>query len=152
MSADGDAMEASIQAVFDEYERVRRFGFTQAEVDRAVSSVRAVADSQYEGRDSRQDAEFAEQYVQHVLIDEPIPTRRPQYDLVNAVLDRATPETVAYGFVNRLAAAGPHVLVVVPESEASAVPEADAFVAQATGMRDSRTRATTRRRCASRER
>ena len=135
VSADGDAMEASVQAVFDEYERVRRFGFTQAEVDRAVSSVRAAADSQYEGRDSRQDAAFAEQYVQHVLVDEPIPTAQAAYDLVNAVLDRATPETVAYGFVNRLAAAGPHVLVVVPESEASAVPAAETFVAQATGMR-----------------
>ncbi len=135
VSADGDAMEASVQAVFDEYERVRRFGFTQAEVDRAVSSVRAAADSQYEGRDSRQDAAFAEQYVQHVLVDEPIPSAQAAYDLVNAVLDRATPETVAYGFVNRLAAAGPHVLVVVPESEASAVPPAETFVAQATGMR-----------------
>jgi zinc protease len=135
VSADGDAMEASVQAVFDEYERVRRFGFTQAEVDRAVSSVRAAADSQYEGRDSRQDADFAEQYVQHVLVDEPIPSAQDGYDLVNAVLDRATPETVAYGFVNRLAASGPHGLVVVPESEASAVPGAETFVAQAKGMR-----------------
>ena len=40
VSADGDALEASTQAVFDEYERVRRYGFSQAEVDRAVSSVR----------------------------------------------------------------------------------------------------------------
>lgn len=136
VSADGDALEASTQAVFDEYERVRRFGFTSAEIDRAVSSVRRSTETRYDGRDSRQDAQFAEDYVRHVLTDEPIPTADDRYALVNAILDRATPETVAYGFVQRLANAGPHVMVVVPESELGALPPDDVFEAQATGMRD----------------
>ncbi|TFH21390.1 MAG: insulinase family protein, partial [Acidimicrobiales bacterium] len=136
VSADGDALEASTQAVFDEYERVRRFGFTPAEVDRAVSSIRTSIDTFYDGRDSRQDADFAEEYVRHVLIDEPVPTADDNYDIVNAILDRATPETVAYGFVNRLADTGAHVMVVVPENEADALPSEDAWLAQASNMRD----------------
>ena len=136
VSADGDALEASTQAVFDEYERVRRFGFSQAEVDRAVSSIRAAADTFYDGRDSRQDADFAEEYVRHVLTDEPIPTADANYGLLNAILDRATPETIAYGFVNRLATAGAHVMVVVPESEVDQLPAEDAWVAQARGTRE----------------
>ena len=136
VSADGDALEASTQAVFDEYERVRRFGFSPAEVARAVSSVQATVDSFFEGRDSRQDADFAEEYVRHVLVDEPIPTAEVNYDLVSAILDRATPETVAYGFVTRLAATGAHVMVAVPESELSDLPAEDAWVDQALGMRD----------------
>ncbi len=136
VSADGDSLEASTQAVFDEYERVRRFGFTQAEVDRAVSSIRASADTFYDGRDSRQDADFADEYVRHVLTDEPIPTVEDNYAAVNAILERATPETVAYGFVNRLADTGAHVMVVVPENEADALPAEDAWLAQASGMSD----------------
>jgi zinc protease len=136
VSADADSLEASTQAVFDEYERVRRFGFTEAEVDRAVSSIRASADTSYDGRDSRQDADFAEEYVRHVLTDEPIPTAQDNYDAVGAILDRATPETVAYGFVNRLADTGAHVMVVVPANEADALPPEDAWLAQASGMRD----------------
>ncbi len=136
VSADGDALEASTQAVFDEYERVRRFGFTQSEVDRAVSSIRSSTDSLYEGRDSRQDADYAEEYVRHVLTDEPIPSADDWYALVNAILDRATPETIAYGLVQRLASTGPHVMVVVPDNEADALPDEAAFVAQANGMRD----------------
>lgn len=136
VSADGDAMEASVQAVFDEYERVRRFGFTDTEVERAVSTLRAAADSQYEGRGSRQDADFADEYVRHVLTDEPIPTADAEYDLVTEILDRATPETVAYGFVDRLASTGAHMMVVVPEAEAAAVPGEDVFLAQAQSMRD----------------
>ena len=136
VSADGDAIEASTQAVFDEYERVRRFGFSPAEVERAVSSVQTVADSFFDGRDSRQDVDFAEEYVRHVLVGEPIPTADAGYDLLSVILDRATPETVAYGFVNRLASTGAHVMVAVPEREVGDLPVEDAWIAQAFGTRD----------------
>ena len=136
VSADGDSLEASTQAVFDEYERVRRFGFTQAEVDRVVSSFPASNDTFYDGRDSRQDANFADEYVRHILIDEPIPNADDNYDIVNAILDGATPETVAYGFVNRLADTGVHLMAVVPENEADALPVEDAWLAQASNMRE----------------
>lgn len=136
VTADGEALEASTQAVFDEYERVRRFGFSQTEVDRAVSSARTLARSEFDGRDSRQDALFADEYVRHVLTDEPIPTADARYAFANAVLDRATPETIAYRFVDRLAAAEPHVLVVVPSREIVDVPDEEVFFLQAADMRD----------------
>ncbi len=135
VSADGDQLEASTQAVFDEYERVRRFGFSEAEVERVVESYRTSAQSTYDGRESRQDADFADEYVRHALTDEPIPTADAQYEFTQVVLDRATPETIAYRFVQRLADAGPHVLVVVPENEAGSIPDETAFLAQATTMR-----------------
>ena len=134
VSADGDSLESSTQAVFDEYERVRRFGFSQTEVDRVVDSYRTAAQSNYDGRQSRQDADFADEYVRHALTDEPIPTADAQFDFTNAVLDRATPETVAYRFVQRLAEAGPHVLIVVPANQAGDVPDEAAFLAQAASM------------------
>ena len=136
VSADGDALEASTQAVFDEYERVRRFGFSQAEVERTVDSYRTSAQSTYDGRESRQDADFADEYVRHALTDEPIPTSDAQFDFTNAVLDRATPETIAFRFVQRLTNAGAHVLIVVPTNEAGDVPDDATFAAQAGSMRD----------------
>ena len=136
VSADGDALEASTQAVFDEYERVRRFGFSEAEVERVVESYRTSAQSTYDGRESRQDADFADEYVRHVLTGEPIPTADAQYEFTQVVLDRATPETIAYRFLQRLGEAAPHVLVVVPSAEADDVPDAAVFEAQATSMRD----------------
>ncbi len=136
VSADGDALEASTQAVFDEYERVRRFGFSQAEVDRVVASYRSSSESTFEARESRQDADFADEYVRHALEGEPIPTAEAQFQFTSAVLDRVTPETVAYRFVQRLDAAAPHVLVVVPSSEADDVADEANFLAQATSMAD----------------
>ena len=63
VAADGDDLEASTQAVLDEYERVRRYGFTVDEVDRAVETLRSFVDTEYDGRDTRQDSDFAEEYV-----------------------------------------------------------------------------------------
>lgn len=136
VSADGDDLEAATQAVFDEYERVRRFGFSPAEVERAASTIRSAAGSLFDGRDSRQDADYADEYVRHVLRDEPIPTAEAEFALVTAILDRATPETVAHGFVDRLDRSGAHVLVVVPSAEADLVPPEEAFAAQASTMRE----------------
>ncbi|HSP28705.1 MAG TPA: insulinase family protein, partial [Ilumatobacteraceae bacterium] len=136
VSAEGDALESSTQAVFDEYERVRRFGFSQAEVDRVVENYRTAARSTYDGRESRQDADFADEYVRHALTDEPIPTADDQFEFTEAVLDRATPETIAYRFVQRLTDAGAHVLVVVPDSQAADVPDEATFEAQAASVRE----------------
>ncbi|MEM8621664.1 MAG: insulinase family protein [Actinomycetota bacterium] len=135
VSADGPQVEAATQAVLDEIERVRRFGVTDAEVARAAASARSAAETTYAGRETRQDASFADEYVRHLLTAEPIPTADDQLALQFAVLDRATPETVAYRLVDRLQRARPHLLVVAPAAESADVPDADAFVAQARDMR-----------------
>ncbi|MGI9645043.1 MAG: M16 family metallopeptidase [Ilumatobacteraceae bacterium] len=136
VDADGADMQASVQAVLDEYERVRRFGFTADEVDRAVAAQRSEAQTLFEARESRQDRSFADEYVRHVLEGEPTPTAEDQFELTTAVLDAATPETVAYGLVQRLAASGPHILVVVPEREIGDVPEAMVFEQMAATVGD----------------
>jgi zinc protease len=138
VSADGADLEASTQAVLDEYERVRRFGFTPAEVARAVAARRSSAQVTYDGRDSRQDASYADEYVRHFLEDESLPTGQRWFDYVTAVLDRATPETIAYMFTQRFETAGAHIFVAVPSDEAGEVPAAEAFVAQAESVGERR--------------
>ena len=136
VSADGAELEASTQAVLDEYERIRRYGFTQSEVDRAVAARRSAAQVDYDGRDSRQDASYADEYVRHVLEGESLPTADRWFDYVTEVLNRATPETLAYMFVARYEVAGPHIFVTAPADEIGDVPAAEVFVAQAEGAAD----------------
>lgn len=128
-SADGADMLASTQTILDEYERVRRFGFTDQELARAVEARRSAAQINYDGRDSRQDASFADEYVRHFLEGESLPTAQRWFDYVNAVLDGATLQTVAHGFVQRFEAAGVHIVVAAPESEAGDLPSEDELIA-----------------------
>lgn len=135
VSVDGEAAAEAVRVVLDEYERVRRFGISEAELERAVSTIRSRARTDFEGRNSRQDRAYADEYVRHLLIGEPVPTAEAQRDLVESVLDRASPETVVHGFVERLATAAPHVLVVVPASIGDAAPTPQELVALADGVR-----------------
>ena len=87
--------------IADEFERVERFGFTQSELDRAVGSRRSSVEQTFESRGSRQDVSFADEYVRHVLEDEWYVTADQEFAFNDAVLDAATPESVAGVFVER---------------------------------------------------
>ena len=121
-SASGADMLASAQVILDEYERVRRYGFTEQELDRAVEARRSAAAVVYDGRESQQDASFADDYVRHFLEGESLPTAQRWFDFVSAVLDEATPQTVAHLFVERFRNAGVHIVVAAPDDEAADLP------------------------------
>jgi zinc protease len=143
VDADGPDLEAAVQAVIDEYERVRRFGFTEAEVARAVSASRSAAQAAFDASGSRQDASFADEYVRHTLEGEPIPTAERTFEFWSEVLDRADPPTVAHVFIDRFTNAGAHAMVVVPEDESDDVPSAEVFLEMldSVGERDLEPRA-----------
>jgi zinc protease len=124
----GANVEAAVQAVLDEYERVVRFGVTEAELGRAVASQRSSVQLAYDGRDSRQDSSFAEEYVRHVLEGEWYVTADQEFDFLTYVLDNATVESVAESFTDRYGRTGVHVFVALPEAEAADAPDAAALV------------------------
>ena len=101
VDTDGAAVEASVQVIVDEFERVARFGVTPAELERAIASRRSSAQRNFDGRDSRQDTSFADEYTRHILEGEWYVPAQREFDFVNEVLDRATVETVAFGLVER---------------------------------------------------
>ncbi len=136
VSADGADLEASTQWVLDELERVRRYGFSAAEVQRAAASFQADADAVYAGRESRQDTDFADDYVDRELLGTAVPSADDEYDLLTAVVEGATPATVAYGLVERLDTSAMQILVGVPSAEASDVAGESVFVDQASSVRE----------------
>ena len=126
VTVDGENAADAVDAVLDEYERVARYGFTQTEIDRATGAVLSAAETAYDGRASRQDSSYADEYVDHVLTGDPYVTAQREFDFITEVMNRATPENVAHVFIEHLDAAAPHVFVAVPSSEADAAPtEAD---------------------------
>jgi zinc protease len=125
----GSNAEASVQAVLDEYERVTRFGVTEAELVRAVESQRSSVQLAYDSRDTRQDASFADEYVRHLLEGERYVTAQQEFDFLSAVLDGATVDGVAAVFADRYSRAGVHVFIALPDAELADAPDAPALIA-----------------------
>ena len=125
----GDGVDATVEAIVDEFERVARFGFQQSELDRAVAVARSSTQRIYDGRGSRQDASYADEYVRHVLEDEWYVTADQEFAFVNAVLDEVTPESVAEVLAERFRTSGTHVFVAVPDDEVDLVGSDDDLLA-----------------------
>ncbi|NND70259.1 MAG: insulinase family protein [Rhodothermales bacterium] len=82
--------EIAISTMLTEVERIRRFGFTRSEFDRAVSSYLRWYESAYNERDKTESEVFASEYVRHFLENEAVPGIAFEYELVQSLLPTVT--------------------------------------------------------------
>lgn len=120
---DADRVVPTLQALLDEFERARRFGFTPSELDVAREAVRAGYRTRYDGRDSAQDRAYAEQYVQHFLLGTGRSSIDDEYAAVTAILDAVTVEAVELRYRTRLANTAPHVVIAAPQADGDRIPD-----------------------------
>lgn len=71
--------EAALKALLTEVERVKKFGFTQAELDRAKSQTMAGMERTYNNRNKTESGNYVREYVSHFLEQEPIPGIEKEY-------------------------------------------------------------------------
>ena len=69
-----------------EAKRIRQFGFTEPEMDRAKRQYAAVFERVHAERDKSESAQFAAEAIRHLLVDEPMPGIAYDYRLVQQVL------------------------------------------------------------------
>ena len=144
-STDAARVDDTLQALLDEYARADRFGFTATEVEVAKRALRAGYESLYAGRDSAQDAAFADEYVDHFLTGSPYPSIADEYDISLAILDGITADAVDLRFRARWDNSAPHVIVSAPEAVVDEMPSDDEVLAPDRRARSTRARPQVRR-------
>jgi zinc protease len=83
--ADGGIV-AGLQALVTEAERVRRHGFSAAELERTKKSMLASYERAYLERDKTESGSYAREYVSHFVDAEPTPGIETEYALVQELL------------------------------------------------------------------
>jgi len=71
VSAEGQLM--GLQAILEENERVKRYGFQQGEFDRAKKSLIAQLEKEFNDRDKRESSNLVYNYISNYLEDQPMP-------------------------------------------------------------------------------
>ena len=79
-------MEAAVKKVFAEVRRAAEFGFTETEYGRSKANTLSALDKQYSNKDKRYNAHFVNEYVDHFLDNEPIPSIDDYYQLMKQVV------------------------------------------------------------------
>jgi len=97
-------MNAAVKTVITEARRAAEFGFTATEYGRSKANTLSSLDKEYSNKDKRYNSQFVNQYVQHFLANEPIPSIDDYYqlmkqlvpaipiDAINAVMKQLVPQ------------------------------------------------------------
>ena len=83
-----------LDAIIEEVERVKRFGFTAAELDRAKKNMLTNYEKAYNNRDKTESENYVQEYVNHFLQQEPSPGIEKEFEYVKAILPGISLEEV----------------------------------------------------------
>lgn len=92
-------VEPAINALIQENERAKKFGFTAAELDRAKKSAMRNIERAYNEREKTESENYADEYIRNFLEQEPIPGIENEYNYYKQFL-----ETISLDEVNQYAA------------------------------------------------
>lgn len=82
------------KALVLEMEKLKRFGFTNAEVDRAKTNLLKNLEKSYNERDNQNSQDLAEEYIRNYLDSEPVPGIEAEYELVKMILPQITTDAI----------------------------------------------------------
>ncbi|MCC6286317.1 MAG: insulinase family protein [Chitinophagaceae bacterium] len=80
----------AVKTAIEEIEKVKRFGFTAPELERAKKNILAAYEQAYNDRNKTESSSFVEEYINNFLEQSPVPGIVAEYDLVKQVLPAIT--------------------------------------------------------------
>jgi zinc protease len=92
--------QKALEALTEEIERVERFGFTEAELERIKKSMIASYERAYNNRDKNESENYVEECLRHFLRQDAIPGIEKEFEYVKALLPAITLQEVN-AMVNR---------------------------------------------------
>lgn len=83
-----------MKALMLEAEKMKRFGFTNAEIERAKTNMLKNFEKSYNERDNQKSQRLAQEYIRHYLDNEAIPGIETEYQIVQSVLPMLTADAI----------------------------------------------------------
>ncbi|MBN2352667.1 MAG: insulinase family protein [Spirochaetales bacterium] len=123
-----DGIPGGIEAALTELERVRRFGFTATELERAKQDLLSGIQQSYEERDKRRSATLAAEYIRNFLEREASPGLEYEYELYKRFVPAITIEEVNDQAMALYPDRGRVLLVSVPERPGLTPPDGQALL------------------------
>ena len=131
---DGHETEAFNDLVF-QLEKMHRYGFTSAELDRVKSEKLNAIEQYYKERDTRKNITLARECIRHFEDGESMPGAQWEYDMVQATLPLISLEAVN-SMAQALIHPNPTVAISGPEKEGVNIPSEEAVLATLAAQAD----------------
>ena len=118
---EGEEIEG-FKALTLELEKMKRFGFTNAEVERAKTNMLSFFEKAYNERSNQNSQRLAEEYIRHYLNDEPVPGIEAEFEMIKMILPQITAEVVNQIAKSYITDENIIITVTAPEKETVKVP------------------------------
>ncbi len=105
-----------------ELEKLKRFGFTNAEVERAKTNMLSSYEKAYNERNNQKSQQLAREYIRHYLSNEPAPGIETEFEMVKMMLPQITAEVVNQVAKAYITDENVIIDVTAPEKETVKVP------------------------------
>ena len=79
-------VQKGIEATLIELERVKRFGFTEPELERARKNIMSAYERSWNNRDKTESSQFADEYIRHFTDNEAVPGIDAEFDMIKKLL------------------------------------------------------------------
>ncbi|MCE2613939.1 insulinase family protein [Flavobacteriaceae bacterium D16] len=112
-----DGQLKALKALLEENERVKRYGFQEAEFERAKKSLLARLEKQYNDRDKLESGRMVNSYVYNYLNNSPIPGIAWQFDMTKRLLPGVALEEIGALINNFLHDDNRVIVITGPEKE-----------------------------------
>lgn len=138
ISSKAEGINEALKAGLTELERVRRYGFTESEYERARANYLQHLESAYNEREKTKNDSYVNEYINHFLMAEPIPGIEFEYTTMNQIAPNipvmAINQAIQQGGL--LPDNNQVVFIAAPEKEGIVCPTKEEVVAQLKGMKD----------------
>lgn len=138
ISSKAEGINEALKAGLTELERVRRYGFTESEYERARANYLQRLESAYNEREKTKNDSYVNEYINHFLTAEPIPGIEFEYTTMNQIAPNipvmAINQAIQQGGL--LPDNNQVVFIAAPEKEGIVCPTKEEVVAQLKGMKD----------------
>jgi len=115
--------EKGFKSVWRETLRVRKFGFTEAELLRAKTNYRSSIEAAFKERDKTPSSSYVQEYLQHFLKGEAAPGIAAEYDLTKKFLEGISLDELNGLAKSYLKATDRDILIMAPETEKAELPD-----------------------------
>lgn len=111
-----------LKAALLEAEKVKRFGFTNSEVERAKTDLMKSIEKAYNERDNQKNNSYVQEYVQNFLSNEPIPGIEWEYQTMQQMLPHLNADMINQLAKSYVTDTNLIVSIMAPEKESVKVP------------------------------
>ncbi len=94
IAANAAGTTTALSALIEEIEKAKRFGFTNAEVDRAKQNLLSSIQVSFNERTKTESANYTEEYIRNFLSDEPIPGIAVEYEYYKSMIPKISLDDV----------------------------------------------------------